>query len=73
MATITLQLYLGLVLHFVGEAGRWLVALQALRGENYLVHVRLVVHLQEALVVDGKQVYGLREVQDQTENLAPAM
>ena len=69
MASLVPQLNLRVVLYFIDETRRRLIAFESLRREDDLVDVGLFIHLKEALVVDGEQVDWGWKVQDQAENL----
>ena len=70
MARLVPQLNLRVVLYFIDETRRRLIAFESLRRKDDLVDVGLFIHLKEALVVDGEQVDRGWKVQDQAENLA---
>lgn len=62
-----------LVLNLRDEAGWRLIVFETLGRENNLVDVLLVVHFQEALVVDDEHVDGLGEAEDQAEDFRAAV
>ena len=69
MARFTVQLYLGCLSDLLDEGGRWLIVLEPLRREDYLVNVLSLIHLDESLVIDGQLVDRSREFQYDAVNL----